>query len=91
MMLEVFKYGVRIHGSNFSLELSRDEIIKLLFELKNDEYWFDVVNRIIESDDNTYVGSGECQFPVSCNEWFTCEKKYCNADICSNGYAYRLS
>ncbi len=37
MMLEVFKYGeygVRIHCSNFSLELSRDEIIKINMEVQ---------------------------------------------------------
>lgn len=32
-----------------------------------------------------------CSFPLECNERFTCERRNCNADVCSNGYAYRMS
>lgn len=32
-----------------------------------------------------------CPFPNSCNERDNCTKDYCNADVCSNGYAYRMS
>ena len=31
-----------------------------------------------------------CPFPFECNE-FPCSDLNCNADVCSNGYAYRMS
>jgi hypothetical protein len=34
---------------------------------------------------------GICPFPESCNEWRTCISQRCNADCCSNGFAYRMS
>lgn len=85
------KYGVIVSNNNISIELNKDEVIKLLFVLKKDKYWFNILKRIIKADKDTYVGKGNCVFPASCNEWFICEKKYCNADVCSNGYAYRMS
>ena len=33
---------------------------------------------------------GNCPFPDSCDE-FPCERLTCNADVCSNGYTYRMS
>lgn len=33
---------------------------------------------------------GFCPFPVDCDE-FPCSTLSCNADCCSNGYAYRQS
>ena len=31
-----------------------------------------------------------CPFPFECNE-FPCSNLSCNADVCSNGYAYRIT
>jgi len=31
-----------------------------------------------------------CPFPFSCNA-FPCKRLHCNADVCDNGYAYRMS
>lgn len=31
-----------------------------------------------------------CKFPFLCND-FPCSDLMCNADVCSNGYAYRMS
>jgi hypothetical protein len=31
-----------------------------------------------------------CPFPNECKR-FPCDKKHCNADVCSNGFAYRMS
>ena len=73
------------------LELSKDEVTKFILALKHNEYWRKILKRIAESDEDTYVGSGRCKFPVSCNQWFGCNKKHCNADVCNNGYAYRMS
>ena len=33
---------------------------------------------------------GHCPFGSSCNR-FPCERLYCNADECDNGYAFRRS
>lgn len=32
-----------------------------------------------------------CPFPDSCNQYDTCEVTGCNADECSNGFAFRRS
>ena len=32
-----------------------------------------------------------CPFPDSCNQYDTCEVVGCNADECSNGFAFRRS
>lgn len=31
-----------------------------------------------------------CPFPFECKE-FPCKDLYCNADMCTNGYSYRMS
>lgn len=31
-----------------------------------------------------------CPFPFECNR-FPCGERYCNADMCDDGYAYRYS
>lgn len=33
----------------------------------------------------------DCPFPLDCNQRFDCKKQRCNADECSNGYAFRRS
>jgi hypothetical protein len=43
------------------------------------------------SKGNLAVQKGICPFPESCNEASCCTKDRCNADCCSNGYAYRAS
>lgn len=40
---------------------------------------------------NLAVQKGVCPFPKECNERDYCTKDRCNADVCSNGYAYRMS
>ena len=37
------------------------------------------------------VQKGICPFPDSCNEREFCTNDRCSADVCSNGYAYRMS
>ncbi len=37
------------------------------------------------------VQKGICPFPDSCNQRNYCTADNCNADACSNGYAYRTS
>jgi len=37
------------------------------------------------------VQKGICPFPDSCNQRNYCTADHCNADACSNGYAYRTS
>ena len=37
------------------------------------------------------VQKGICPFPDSCNKREFCTKDRCNADVCSNGHAYRMS
>lgn len=34
---------------------------------------------------------GICPFPKECSKAKTCTADRCNADTCSNGYAYRMS
>ena len=45
-----------------------------------------IIQRKVAKDDY----KGGCSFPFSCND-FPCERLSCNADCCSNGYAYRMS
>lgn len=42
-------------------------------------------------DNNLAVVKNVCDFPLNCNKRKTCTKDYCNADVCDNGYAYRMS
>jgi len=42
-------------------------------------------------NNNLAVQKGICPFPKECNLKDSCIKNYCNADTCSNGYAYRFS
>jgi len=44
-----------------------------------------------QDNNNLAVQKGICPFPESCSLVNDCTKDYCNADTCSNGYAYRFS
>lgn len=37
------------------------------------------------------VQRGVCPFPNSCDEREYCTRDHCDADTCTNGYAYRMS
>jgi hypothetical protein len=45
------------------------------------------MNKIVETTPSQTIS---CPFPYSCRI-FPCETLCCNADVCSNGYAYRMS
>jgi hypothetical protein len=36
------------------------------------------------------IEEDDCPFPIECNK-FPCNDLCCNADVCNNGYAYRMS
>ena len=42
-------------------------------------------------NNNLAIQKGICPFDKECSLIKTCTKDYCNADTCSNGYAYRMS
>lgn len=52
--------------------------------------------RLLQAEEDRKAGKlavqkGICPFPESCNEREFCTSDKCNADTCSNGYAYRMS
>ncbi len=44
-----------------------------------------------KQNNNLAIQKEICPFPESCSLVNSCTKNYCNADTCSNGYAYRMS
>ena len=46
---------------------------------------------IERQNNNLSIQKRICPFPESCSLINSCTKNYCNADTCSNGYAYRMS
>jgi len=44
-----------------------------------------------KDNNNLAIQKGICPFPESCSLVDDCIKNYCNADECSNGYAFRRS
>lgn len=45
----------------------------------------------VVDDEQLAVVRGVCPFPAQCNLRESCTLKRCNADVCSNGFAYRYS
>jgi hypothetical protein len=66
-----------------TIYLTKSELIDAIAELaqKNPE----VIKIILKQK-----GKICCPFPSCCKE-FPCKTLSCNADVCSNGYAYRMS
>lgn len=54
-------------------------------------YLDDITKDVLIKNKKLAVVKGICPFPESCNNRSFCEKDFCNADVCSNGYAYRMS
>ncbi len=44
-----------------------------------------------KENNNLAIQKKICPFPEDCNLVDSCIKNYCNADVCDNGYAYRMS
>ena len=44
-----------------------------------------------EVDSELAVSNGTCQFPLDCKKRHTCKVKICNADVCTNGFAHKMS
>lgn len=53
----------------------------------------DSLNNIMKTmlDNELAVVTGVCDFPLSCNQRKTCKAIHCSADVCNNGFAYRMS
>lgn len=52
--------------------------------------------RLLQAEEEKKVGNlavqkGICPFPDACEKAKYCTLNRCNADTCSNGYAYRMS
>lgn len=90
-MFNVDKYGVQIKGDNYNVKLRDENVIKLLIALKHNKDWVAILERVATANKETAVGRGACSFPISCNDWYKCNTRNCDADVCSNGYAYRMS
>jgi hypothetical protein len=78
---------------NISVPIGKTRI--LLKDILNDEAMNNIVVNIFKimplQEKRLAIQTGVCSFPDSCNERKTCTKTYCNADVCSNGFAYRMS
>jgi len=66
----------------FEIKLTKEEELSIL--RKYAKNYPDVVKILLESP------KGHCPFPEDCKK-FPCNKLNCNADVCSNGHAYRMS
>lgn len=77
--------GYQIRREN-TYELSMDEIIGIVCKFYKQ---YPNIIKIITTrlDQNLPIC---CPFTTGCNA-FPCETLHCNADVCSNGYAYRMS
>jgi hypothetical protein len=75
------------------IKISKDSISQLIekFEEGNVEI-VEQINKIVKTKPKrpSRYKAISCPFPYSCNA-FPCETLCCNADVCSNGYAYRMS
>lgn len=67
------------------IKLTLDEKLGVVAELIADYKGKKAVENILKNG-----GRYGCPFPKECNR-FPCEDMWCNADVCSNGYAYRYS
>lgn len=51
----------------------------------------EMLKRLMElNDKQEIIRKCNCPFPAECKE-FPCKTLSCNADVCDNGYAYRMS
>ena len=64
------------------IELTKDEKLQTVREMSKTNP--EAVTIILNNP------RGHCPFPDCCSR-FPCETLSCNADVCSNGYAYRMS
>ena len=77
--------GYQIRRENIC-ELSMDEMINLVCKFyKQCPEIVKIITKRLDEKLPIY-----CPFPCRCKE-FPCETLHCNADVCSNGYAYRMS
>lgn len=75
-----------------SIDSDLEEIEKKVNELEEKAaYLDDITKDVLIKNKKLAVVKGICPFPESCNNRSFCEKDFCNADVCSNGYAYRMS
>ncbi len=76
-----------------------NDISKQINQLQNDQKIKVEAMKAIEKlqaeyekeNGNLAIQKGVCPFPDSCSIATVCTKNSCNADTCSNGYAYRMS
>lgn len=88
-------YEVRYACSNIvrEIEMQLGAYEKIVEMLKGTEVPSDVFIRNISAFRTAKRNRvlGYCPFPYNCSEFEQCREPACNADECSDGYAYRRS
>lgn len=90
MTAEQLDHDVIVSARLFQLAFSNKErytMGQLEERCKRLEFYLDLYREEAEYNASLH----HCPFPLECNRRFNCEKQRCNADVCSNGYAYRMS
>lgn len=71
---------------SFEIKLTPQEEFQLMIDFVKE--YPKLIHVIVENVNKRH--SIRCPFPFECNS-FPCKDLTCNADCCSNGYAYRMS
>ncbi|EHQ88308.1 hypothetical protein DesyoDRAFT_1138 [Desulfosporosinus youngiae DSM 17734] len=73
-------------------DLKRKQIEELTREVDEIETTLQVLEKYKRDKTKVLaVSKGACPFPESCSKRDVCTLSHCDADTCSNGYAYRFS
>lgn len=84
-----------IQHLNDEIRALESQIYELSAKKREREKALQVIKKLQAEEDRKAgklaVQKGIRPFPDSCNEREFCTKDNCNADVCSNGYAYRMS
>lgn len=62
------------------LILTRSQIHKIVSD----------ITKQLPIENKTALEKGICPFPDDCDGRDSCTYNHCNADVCSNGYAYKM-
>jgi hypothetical protein len=73
-------------NKNVKVEIDREELFGIVvnFSKKHPKVIKAILDALLKGD------KIKCPFPFDCSS-FPCKSLNCNADVCSNGYAYRMS
>lgn len=88
-------YKEILNNLHEELNLLNKEKCELIDRIKKKEKAYETIAELQaeqhKNEGKLAVQKGICPFPEECSLNKSCVKDRCNADTCSNGYAYRFS